>query len=67
MIETAAHQISADNTELACAFIQKTAIEKVVPEVEKRLNEVRKHTFTMLAYAPNVACMFICIVSVWPH
>ena len=41
MIEHAAHQLSADNTELACAFIQKTAVEKVVPEMEKRLSEVR--------------------------
>ncbi len=41
MIEHAAHHLSADNTELACAFIQKTAVEKVVPEMEKRLAEVR--------------------------
>ena len=40
MIEHAAHQLSADNTELACAFIQKTAVEKVVPEMENRLAEV---------------------------
>ena len=46
MIEHAAHQLSADNTELACAFIQKTAVEKVVPEMEKRLSEVRD----MLSY-----------------
>ena len=40
LIEQATHQLSADNTELACAFIQKTAVEKVVPEMEKRLTEV---------------------------
>lgn len=41
MIEHAAHHLSADNTELACAFIQKTAVEKVIPEMEKRLADVR--------------------------
>ncbi len=41
MIEHAAHHLSADNTELACAFIQKTAVEKVIPEMEKRLTDVR--------------------------
>ncbi len=39
LIEQAAHQISADNTELACAFIQKTSMEKATPEVDKRLAE----------------------------
>lgn len=40
-----ASQIANDNTELACAYIQKTAIEKAIPEIEKRLVsdfEVRK-------------------------
>lgn len=40
-----ATQIANDNTELACAYIQKTAIEKAIPEIEKRLVsefEVRK-------------------------
>lgn len=32
-----ATQLANDNTELACAFIQKTAIEKAIPEIEKRL------------------------------
>lgn len=35
--EIAAVQLASDNTELACAFIQKTAIEKAIPEIEKRL------------------------------
>ena len=39
MIEQAAHQVSADNTELACAFIQKTSMEKAIPEIDKRLVE----------------------------
>lgn len=37
MIEQAASVISEDNTELACAFIQKTAVEKALPEMDKRL------------------------------
>lgn len=40
MIDQAAHQIGAENTELACAFIQKTAVEKAIPEMDKRLTEV---------------------------
>jgi len=41
MIEQAASVISEDNTELACAFIQKTAVEKALPEMDKRLTTVR--------------------------
>ena len=39
LIELAANQVSADNTELACAFIQKTSMEKATPEMDKRLAE----------------------------
>ena len=53
MIEHAAHHLSADNTELACAFIQKTAVEKVVPEMEKRLTDV-----CLLAYLCVSTCMY---------
>lgn len=45
MIEVAATQIAADNTELACVFIQKTAMEKAVLEMDKVLTpdyETRK-------------------------
>lgn len=45
LCDIAATQLAADNAELACAFIQKTAIEKAIPEIEKRLAadfEVRK-------------------------
>ena len=37
--------IANDNVELACAFIQKKAVEKAIPEIDKRLNveiELRK-------------------------
>ncbi|KAK4872711.1 hypothetical protein RN001_014740 [Aquatica leii] len=37
MIDQAASIIAQDNMELGCAFIQKTAIEKAIPEIDKRL------------------------------
>ncbi|XP_076649788.1 CCR4-NOT transcription complex subunit 1 isoform X4 [Halictus rubicundus] len=41
LAEQAANVIAADNMELACAFVQKTAIEKAIPEMDKRLlNEI---------------------------
>ncbi|MBN3309796.1 CNOT1 protein, partial [Amia calva] len=46
MMEQAAAQIGQDNCELACCFIQKTAVEKAGPEMDKRLAtefELRKH------------------------
>lgn len=46
MIEQAAQQVAQDNTELACVFIQKSAIEKAIPDIDKRLAtefELRKH------------------------
>ncbi|VVC94202.1 unnamed protein product, partial [Leptidea sinapis] len=45
VIDDAATIIAAENMELACAFIQKTAVEKALPELDKRLMndyEVRK-------------------------
>ncbi|KAG8224063.1 hypothetical protein J437_LFUL001140 [Ladona fulva] len=35
--EQAASVAAQENMELACAFIQKTAIEKAIPEIDKRL------------------------------
>ncbi|CAH1270308.1 CNOT1 [Branchiostoma lanceolatum] len=46
MIEQAASMIAQENVELACAFIQKSAVEKAIPEMDKRLAtefELRKH------------------------
>lgn len=37
MAEQAANVVAQENMELACAFIQKTAIEKAIPEIDKRL------------------------------
>lgn len=41
MMEEAANRIAQDNCELACCFIQKTAVEKAGPEMDKRLATVR--------------------------
>lgn len=46
LMEEAAARIAQDNCELACCFIQKTAVEKAGPEMDKRLAtefELRKH------------------------
>ncbi|XP_060110364.1 CCR4-NOT transcription complex subunit 1 isoform X4 [Heteronotia binoei] len=46
MMEQAAAQLAQDNCELACCFIQKMAVEKAGPEMDKRLAtefELRKH------------------------
>lgn len=37
IIESAAAVLATENMELACAFIQKTAVEKALPELDKRL------------------------------
>ncbi|KAM9815709.1 CCR4-NOT transcription complex subunit 1 isoform X2 [Syngnathus typhle] len=46
MMEEAAARVAQENCELACCFIQKTAVEKAGPEMDKRLAtefELRKH------------------------
>lgn len=40
MIDQACAMCANDNLELACAFIQKTAIEKAIIEIEKCLKNV---------------------------
>lgn len=58
MMEEAAARISQDNCELACCFIQKTAVEKAGPEMDKRLATVRRA-------APHLhPCQHRCI---WTH
>jgi CCR4-NOT transcription complex subunit 1 len=37
LIDATAHQIATDNIDLACCFIQKTAIEKSLPELDRKL------------------------------
>ncbi|XP_063970716.1 CCR4-NOT transcription complex subunit 1-like isoform X2 [Lytechinus pictus] len=46
LIEQAASVVANDNVELACCFIQKCAVEKAIPEMDRRLAteiELRKH------------------------
>lgn len=43
--EAAATAIAEANMELACAFIQKAAMEKAIPEIDKRLSEVNNIIF----------------------
>ncbi|XP_055686768.1 CCR4-NOT transcription complex subunit 1 isoform X2 [Lutzomyia longipalpis] len=46
-VDAAATQLASDNMELACAIIQKTTVEKAIPEIDKRLAsdyEIRKVT-----------------------
>ncbi|XP_072169675.1 CCR4-NOT transcription complex subunit 1-like [Diadema setosum] len=46
LIEQAATVVANDNVELACCFIQKCAVEKAIPEMDRRLSteiELRKH------------------------
>lgn len=47
MMEEAAARIAQENGELACCFIQKTAVEKAGPEMDKRLATVRS---TLVAF-----------------
>merc|ERR1719318_2435903 len=45
-IDVTVSVVANDNVELACAFIQKKAVEKAIPEIDKRLSaeiELRKH------------------------
>lgn len=43
MVEQAATVTAQDNMELACAYIQKTAMEKATPEIDKILMPVSSH------------------------
>ena len=57
MIEQASQQLSADNTELACAFIQKMAVEKAILEIDKRLNEVG-YQLTNTVSCTDIVCVW---------
>lgn len=37
LVESAATQLASDNMELACTYVQKTAVEKAILEIDKRL------------------------------
>ncbi|XP_064466564.1 CCR4-NOT transcription complex subunit 1-like isoform X2 [Ornithodoros turicata] len=45
LLEQAMTVVAQENVELACCYIQKTAVEKAIPEIDKKLNaeyDVRK-------------------------
>lgn len=48
MIDQACTMCANDNLELACAFVQKTATEKAVIEVDKYLKSVRSIYYAYL-------------------
>jgi len=50
LIEQAAQVIATDNAELATAFLQKTAVEKAIPEIDKRLTNVRRLTDNLFVF-----------------
>lgn len=58
MMEEAAARIAQDNCELACCFIQKTAVEKAGPEMDKRLATVS--IFVLQQWRGSVMQSFSC-------
>lgn len=54
LVEQAATVAAQDNMELACAFIQKTAIEKAIPEIDKRLVTVSLLHFTLVSSSQHL-------------
>lgn len=58
-MEQLAAAIAQENVGIACAFIQKTAAEKAVIEMDKRLAQVR-HIFTVF-FLLYYICIYVCI------
>ena len=54
-MEQAAAQLAQDNCELACCFIQKTAVEKAGPEMDKRLATVSTGPLSL----KSITCAYI--------
>ena len=40
LIDIASQVLAQDNVELACCFVQKNAVEKAIPEIDKVFNSV---------------------------
>lgn len=59
MIEQAASVVAADNTELATVFLQKTAVEKALPEMDKRLNPVSVILMPLFPTKINFTIIFL--------
>ena len=60
-IETTVTVIANDNVELACAFIQKKAIEKAILEVDKRLK--MEYEQRLVAKKHNVVAIIVKIMQ----
>ena len=60
MIEQAAQVIAQENTELASAFIQKTAVERAIPEMDKRLATV---SYRLGLWWPRFSRSFVFIIK----
>ena len=57
LIEQAASVIAADNVELGCCFIQKTAVERALADMDKRMAGVSLHyEFDMAIYLHYSYC-----------
>lgn len=39
LIDQAAQTVASENVELGCVYIQKTAVEKALPEIDKRIGQ----------------------------
>lgn len=66
MIEQASQQLSADNTELACAFIQKMAVEKAITEMDKRLSDVSVCVCCCRSVCSRLSELALSSCAVWP-
>lgn len=65
-MEQAAAQLAQENCELACCFIQKTAVEKAGPEMDKRLATVSidVHVLKVLVLmTPSVRTSIVLLTS----
>lgn len=65
-MEQAAAQLAQDNCELACCFIQKTAVEKAGPEMDKRLATVSMGVLPLKGFYTCSYASRLCLKSsVW--
>ena len=56
MIEIAAQMVAQDNAELATVFLQKTAIERALPEIDKRLATVSALSISVSTSSISISC-----------
>lgn len=57
-MEEAAARVAQDNCELACCFIQKTAVEKAGPEMDKRLATVSGYGLITILALGCCSCLY---------